>query len=100
MVNPALSRAMFKVRNARALEAPGAPITDYQSLITALNRRRVELGLSMADLDGVTGLADGYSSKIFVGIRSIGKLSFGEVLQALKCELVLRPIEDDSAPHR
>ena len=63
----------------------------YRDLIDGLNVRRKELGLPMLAVDFEAKLQDGYSSKLFAGIRNLGPLSFGALLKALNVELVLRP---------
>ena len=45
----------------------------------------------MLELDLRTGLPDGYSSKIFCGVRNFGGLSLGLVLQGLGVKLALVP---------
>lgn len=65
-------------------------IRTYDDLRLAIDARRREKGLTMLDLDAVTGLTDGYSAKLCCGMRHFGSLSFGLVLQALGMELVVR----------
>jgi len=70
---------------------PLAPIRDYESLRKAINARWTALGITMLDLDAVTGFHDGYSAKLLRGVRHFGDMSLPVMLQALGVELVLRP---------
>jgi hypothetical protein len=45
----------------------------------------------MLAVDFASGCQDGYSAKIFAGLRTIGPVSFGLLLAALDVELILRP---------
>lgn len=68
------------------------PITSYHELRRQLNIRRVELGMTMIDVDRASGLPGGYASKIFCGDRNLGPKSFGVVLGALRLAIRLEPL--------
>jgi hypothetical protein len=63
--------------------------TDYTSLKEVLDQRRRSLRLSMIEVDGRVGWADGYASKIFAGVRNLGAQSLGELLQCLGVCLIV-----------
>lgn len=58
---------------------------DYQQLIAALNRRRCELCLTLAELDELAGLADRHCSKLLskTPTKFIGKVSLPCLLASL-----------------
>ena len=68
-------------------------VKEYRDLRRALNRRRRDLGMSMSELDAVSGLPDGYAAKLLGGMRHIGELSMPCILGALKLELIVKPLE-------
>ena len=67
-----------------------------QEVAAALNIRRQELQLTLADLDEILGFAPRYASKIFAPNyrKSLGALSLPAFLQGLGCKLVI--VADDS----
>ena len=70
---------------------PIAKVADYGSLIDALERRRVELNLSLIEVDERAGLSAGHWSHIAKWRspqgRNLGPTSFARVLSALGLEL-------------
>ena len=66
-----------------------AVIRNMDQLINVLAARRDELQLTHATLDSIQGCADGYTSKIFAGMKNLGPKSFGEILQALGLAVVV-----------
>jgi hypothetical protein len=68
-----------------------ARVHDYDGLVAALRAWIDEIGTSYRAIDGVSGLADGYCSKLFspLPLKSLNKLSLGCVLQALGLRLDL-----------
>jgi hypothetical protein len=48
----------------------------------------------MEDVDAKSGVQDGYSAKLFVGIRRFGDMSLSAVLGALSVDLVVVPRAD------
>jgi hypothetical protein len=68
-----------------------AIISDYQGLIAVLRERAEQLDVSNETLDGVTGLASGYTGKIMgrKGHKPLGRLSLGLMLQALGLKLAV-----------
>jgi hypothetical protein len=88
--------------NAKALETPAPEyIETYDQLRDALNHRRVELGLTMLEVDERAGLSSGHASKLLVPpskqmslcYRNIGPVSLPLVLGALKVRIRLEPID-------
>jgi hypothetical protein len=77
-----------------------ATVQSYGELITALRARADELKISRITIDSVTGLPGGYSSKLLasVPIRTLGRASFGPMLQALGLRLIV--IEDPESLER
>lgn len=75
----------------------------YDELIAALRARRIELGLTMLELDARIGWPDGYTSKIEAGFktpgvktkrgnfRALGPATLHEVLRGLDLELTIAP---------
>lgn len=91
----------FAAGNRAALEATAVTeISTYEQLRAALNRRRIELGLSMTDLDARAGWPDGYTGKVLSNPNSIhscyrrnlGPSSMDLVLGALRVKLAIIPI--------
>ncbi|MGA9214966.1 MAG: hypothetical protein WBD78_07360 [Methylocella sp.] len=66
---------------------------DYTELRKLLDARRRELGMTMCELDYVSGVQEGYSGKIFgpTQVRCFGPVSLGLILQALKVKIALVP---------
>jgi hypothetical protein len=62
---------------------------DYPELLQVLDARRRELGLTMEAFDERSGLTNGYSAKLFVGMRRFGEMSLPVVLQTLGVELLV-----------
>jgi hypothetical protein len=73
------------------MEVAALRVNTYPDLLRQLDRRRQELGLRMEDVDHKSGVLDGYSAKLFVGIRRFGQMSLPAVLGALECDLVVVP---------
>jgi hypothetical protein len=68
---------------------PGDPfqpmtVRDYASLRAAIDARRRALGITFEALDQISGVADGYSSKLACGLRSFGPMSLPSILDALQ----------------
>lgn len=71
-------------------------IRNYAELKSALNARRVELKMTMLELDELAGLQQGYSGKLFsmaASSRNFGPISLGNVLKALGVELIILPAQ-------
>lgn len=71
-------------------------IRNYAELKSALNERRIELKMTMLELDELAGLQQGYSGKLFsmaASSRNFGPISLGNVLKALGVELVILPTQ-------
>jgi hypothetical protein len=66
-------------------------ITDYDSLLRALVRRRQGLGLSQLAVDQISGLPEAYTSKIEARMRNLGPLSFDLLLGTLGLSIALVP---------
>jgi hypothetical protein len=81
------------------MEVAALRVNTYPDLLRQLDRRRRELGLRMEDVDAKSGCQDGYSAKLFVGIRRFGPMSLNAVLGALECDLVVVP-KAEAAPER
>jgi hypothetical protein len=73
------------------MEVAALRVRTYDGLLRELDRRRRELGMTMADVDSKSGVQEGYSSKLFVGIRRFGEMSLPAVLGALSADLVIVP---------
>jgi hypothetical protein len=80
------------------MEVTALRVRDYDGLTRALDQRRRELGLRMADLDQRSGVADGYSAKLICGMRRFGEMSLPAILGALECDLVVVPRQSASPP--
>ena len=67
-------------------------VNDYMGLIAVLRARIDELKVCYEEVDRVAGLPSRYYSKILgpKGGRSLGKVSFGPLLQTLGLELVVQ----------
>jgi hypothetical protein len=79
------------------MEVAALRVSTFPDLLRQLDRRRRELGLRMEDVDYKSGLQDGYSAKLFVGIRGFGQMSLPALLGALQCDLAVIP-RPDAAP--
>ncbi len=79
---------------------PIGEATDYHSLIALLSARIRQLDVSYATLDAITGLADGYVSKLFAPNppRCMGWEALELLLAALGMKLV--GVEDANALRR
>jgi hypothetical protein len=64
-------------------------IEDPRQLAQAIDARRKELGIIHRDLDELAGWADGYSSKLACGMKTLGGMSLPTVLKALGLRLAL-----------
>jgi hypothetical protein len=71
-----------------------------QQIADALNLRRQELGLRMADLDATLGFAGGYASKIFAPNykKNLGMHSLPAMLSAMGCKLAIVLDEEAELP--
>jgi hypothetical protein len=70
---------------------------DYSELLGALNARRRELGLTMEVFDELSGLTNGYSAKVFCGMRRFGPMSLSVTLATLGLELLVAPKDSEHA---
>jgi hypothetical protein len=73
---------------------PLAVIADYLDLVNALRERAAALNVSRETLDTLSGVQEGYSSKVLAprpqsSMRTLGRASLGAILGALGTELVL-----------
>jgi hypothetical protein len=75
----------------------GTLIDDYEQLKRALNERRMELKLTILELDTDAGLQDGYAAKCFCGDRNFGPKTLWPVIDALGLRMVLVPAVPASA---
>lgn len=77
-----------------------ATVKEYDALIEAMRGRLVELNITHATLDRITGLPGGYAGKVLgdARVRSLGPVSFGLLLQALGLKLAV--LEDVEAVER
>jgi hypothetical protein len=73
-------------------------VTDYADLLAALRQRKEELNASMATIDEVAGLPQGYVSKLLAQIKGISRTSLGPLLGALGLKLLV--VEDPEALDR
>lgn len=64
---------------------------NHQQLLQALNVRRRELNLTMAELDDRSSLQSGYSAKLFCGMRRPGPLSLDMLAAALDVDFAVIP---------
>ncbi len=71
------------------LEAPVAIASSYEGIVQACVLRRHELGLSQTAVDEISGMQDGYTAKLEVGIKRLGAMSLPTLLQTLGLELVV-----------
>jgi hypothetical protein len=73
---------------------------DYPELLQVLDARRRDLGLTMEAFDERSGLTNGYSAKLFCGMRNFGPMSLPVVLQTLGVELLVAmpPAEKHARP--
>lgn len=78
-----------------AFDGPMQPtiIAEFSDIRRVLDQRRKQLGLTMLELDYVSGVQEGYSSKVLAGIKGLGHISFPNLFQALKVEMIIQPIE-------
>lgn len=73
---------------------PLAVIADYLDLVNALWERAAALNVSRETLDALSGVQEGYSSKVLAprpqsSMRTLGRASLGAILGALGTELLL-----------
>jgi hypothetical protein len=63
----------------------------YEQLLQSLIARRESSGISFVELDDLTGLPDGYTSKVLGPARSkgLGQISLTTLLGALRMKLVV-----------
>ena len=71
--------------------------SDATGIADALNTRRKQLGLTMSELNDLSGFAGGYVNKVFAAgyKKDLGRLSLPIFLEALGCKLAI--IADDEA---
>jgi hypothetical protein len=62
-----------------------------------LDARKRELGLSNLALDDIAGIQQGYSSKVFAGVKGLGSMSLPALLGALGVRLAV-VADDDLLP--
>jgi hypothetical protein len=62
-----------------------------EELRAMLNERRVELRMSMANVDEDAGLPPGTFEKLTTGVKNYGPANFGPVLDSLGIEIALMP---------
>jgi hypothetical protein len=72
------------------------PLKSYDDLVRTLIERRKALCLSQRDVDRLSGLPDGYTSKIEMGTatrsgRALGRLSFDLLLATLRLKVLVMP---------
>jgi hypothetical protein len=91
----AASFVRMLLRRAIAHDGPMTKmdIREYNDIRFAIDLRRKQLGMSMEDLDHVSGVTSGYSSKIICGMRNLGSVSLPSLLGALKLRLTIQPLE-------
>jgi hypothetical protein len=77
-----------------------AEVTDYSQFIHALRLRAEQLNIARTTIDSVSGMPSGYAGKLLSEnpIRSLGRVSFGPVLQSLGLKLLI--VEDPQALER
>lgn len=82
------------------MSEPLAAVSDYDGLLSALRARVVELNITHANLDDVSGIQSGYASKLLANppIKTLGLMSLGSVLGALGLKLLV--VEDAEALKR
>jgi hypothetical protein len=68
-----------------------AIVTNYEQLLQAIRARRDALGITHHTIDAVSGVADGYASKLLCDppLKSLGAVSLGPVLGALGLRLIV-----------
>jgi hypothetical protein len=68
-----------------------AIVDDYEGLVAALRRRIADLGTTMAVIDQVAGIPDGYTQKLIgrAPVKRLGVISLGPVLGALGLKLAV-----------
>ncbi len=73
--------------------------TNADEIAQIINTRRQQLGLTMAEMNNITGFADRYVSKIFAPNypKSLGKLSLPIFLETLGLRLCV-VADDESLP--
>jgi hypothetical protein len=74
-----------------------AQASDYEAFLNAIRQRVVDLNITHSTLDSISGMQDGYTSKLLADppIRRIGPLVLYVVLQSLGMKLAL--VEDREA---
>jgi hypothetical protein len=68
---------------------PIAIAREYGELINALRDRAEELNVSRETLDAVSGLQSGYTAKLLVGLKGLGRVSLGPLLGSMGVVLVV-----------
>jgi len=69
-------------------------VSDYSELVNALRDRAIEMRISRLDIDEISGLQSGYSSKLLSlqPAKIFGPISMGPMLEVLGLRVVL--VED------
>jgi hypothetical protein len=72
-------------------------IKSRDELLQVIRARRDALNISHETIDGLTGLPDGYSSKLLAPtpIKNLGPMSLGALLSALALGIVTVTIDED-----
>lgn len=75
------------------IQAMTAPIRSMPELLAALRHRKTELQISNATIESISGLPDGYVSKVLAErpIKNLGPLALEGILGALGMVLVAQP---------
>lgn len=76
--------------DAEAVPALGA-IASYKDLRALIARRRRALGVPQREFDMIAGLPLGYVGKIEAGVRNLGPMSLGVILEGLGLTLIAIP---------
>jgi hypothetical protein len=77
-----------------------ATVIEYEQLIAAVRARMHEIGVTNETMDAITGLPSGYTGKLIAanGTKSMGKISFGTIIQGLGLKLIV--VEDSAATEK
>jgi hypothetical protein len=73
---------------------PIALVREYGELIQGLRDRAEELNVSRETLDAVSGLQSGYTAKLLVGLKGLGRVSLGPLLGSMGLVIVLAEDQD------
>jgi hypothetical protein len=75
-------------------------IPDYAALVAAIRQRMIDLEITFSELDHISGLQSGYSSKLICGPKTakhFGPVSLGCVLSALALKLTVSVDHEQAA---